>query len=381
MKCLQLMFLTILVTFIFNTQAQAGLTETMACDDCDYQNARAKALLFAPLQPCSQGLPGEQLFTQPLTDGSGSLENTACSLSKNVIFANVATGQSHKFIVTATTSGFDETQITVKDTYITTAEQGALERLFDFYDEYKQIDGHFTLIATQHSELQRVLASSPQYSSEDNNCDNHPIKYLQPKGQDEIHQAIKRDIFDRMGSQSWNDISQNTQWSGWTLNIAHPGGGASVHWNLVTNKVEAAYKFGDDNNMLWFEVLPYGEIDTENNKNLSLTFKIDDQISRVDGQKYAYIVNSVIYDTTHPNMGTFSDCAQRKLADMASEVETEKLSNDTDDYWDAHDQLGLETDYSTTYELCKTSIQAYTCHNENCKLQTVTWYEKCRFGF
>ncbi|WP_372872987.1 hypothetical protein [Shewanella sp.] len=382
MKSVQLFFITILATFIFNTQAQTGLTETIACDDCDYQNARANALLLAPLLLCNQGLPGEQLFTQPLTNGSGSLGDTSCSLSKNVIFANVVTGQSYKFTVTTTTSGFDESQITVKNTYLSASEQSALERLFDFYDEYKQIDGHFTLLASQHSDLQRAIASAPQYSSEDSNCDDHPIKYLQAEGREQIHQAVTRDIFERMRNQSWNDFSQRTQYTGYTLNFSSPkAGGVSVHWNLVTNKVEAAYKLGNDNNnMLWFEVLPHGDVDAENNKNLILTFKIYIQVSRVDGQEYAYIVNSPIYDTTQPNIGTFSVCAQKKLAGMASEVEYEKLSIDTKDYWNAHDQLGLEIDYSTSYELCKKSIKAHTCHDGNCQRQTVTWYEMCRFA-
>ena len=293
--------LTIGLLFL-SSSVYAALTETKSCDTCDYSDSVNIAKIYYKKPTCQ---------VIGLNDGNsqfGSTTYQCASTSTNIIVTNPLSRTAFKFKISATQqSQFSDAQlIKATDLSLTNDERNALEEFYDIDYEFRrgvQEAGslHTSLASTQRhstSNLKKIKGLEQISSQSNESCESHPANYITDESfQRFTHRELNNQIANKIGDQSWTDLSHESLTSGGGLQISANGAGVNItlHHNNIGVFANIFYGGNADNN-LSFNVSYGGEANVNGRRVLALSFELNRGASQIDGFPIGRFMSGVPFD-------------------------------------------------------------------------------------
>ena len=240
----------------------AQITQTLACDNCGYQDAIDLAQSLHQPPTCIESNREDGMLIL------GTTEFECFSHPKTLIVANSLTRDAYKFTVsTQQNSIYSSTYtVTVDNAVITPIEYEAL-------DTFYNIDEHFkaAILEVMQAPVTNsiVQSATPFYkpnaflnntTSSPENCESHPANYLYS---DDFQKDLKDSLVERISSkigyrETWTQFTSTTQVVGGGLTISKDGIG--IHVNQARNSEDyyVSQLYGDVDNILNFRVAYHG---------------------------------------------------------------------------------------------------------------------------
>lgn len=320
-----ILFALCLLVLLSNTANANGLTKTLACDTCGYNEAVVIAR--------QQHIP-PNCVAAGLDEGNISLGETTfyCpATSAILIVANPVTRTSFKFKVRTEQpyswgSAYD---IIVENLALSSSEDKALHMFYDIDEDFRQTmalrasrefeSGSFVMAGTQSN----ISSTS---SVDDPDCSDHAANILSNGHayRNSLEEEFTNRITSQMGLQSWKDFTSRTTVTGGGLNLGTSGAGISVTFENIQTKYYLA-KYWPNGDKLIFEVQYRGERREIVNKGrarsitdryLDLVFKFDSPASRIDGTS----VNRLMKPNNDFSDISISVCLSKQLDELLEEV-------------------------------------------------------------
>lgn len=302
------------------------LTETYACDTCDYNDARNIATQeFEPFSCILENTHENPLF--------GTTEYVCETTQRTIIIANPLTETAYKFDISATNHNqyTDAPHVVVTDAGLTTPEQQALTQFYDINEEFRTHVSNFSMDdpdivtsqQTNSSTSKQTLSqpmdtSSLMDSSGGSDCSTHPSTYLTGlEAQRLIRFKLAQGLKAEIGTSSWNDHYVETKATGFGFDLNVTGGGVQVSWEHNTLDAIASVKFGNPGvNVLVFNVSFVGDVSASGHRDLYFAMSLHKGVSLVDGIPIGNFMSGNVNDLT--NVGV-AECLIENLAQTAIE--------------------------------------------------------------
>ena len=302
------------------------LTETYACDTCDYDNAQNIAKQkFKPFACTVENMGENPVF--------GTTVYNCETTIRTIIVANSLTQTAYKFDISATnhTEFTDAPNVVVSNASLTTPEQQALSEFYEINEEFKRNVSNFSVDSTTSTASQQThsldfkeTTSQPfgAYelinSTSDTDCQAHPSHYLTGlAAQRDIRFRLAQGLKNKIGTSSWNDHYVETKFTGFGLDVHAAGGGVQVSWEHNTLDAYATVNFENPSiNSLVFNIKFVGNVSATGHREMIFAMELHKGASLVDGFPIGNFISGNNNDLT--NVGV-SDCLIENLARAATE--------------------------------------------------------------
>lgn len=282
--------------------ANAAFTEAKSCDTCNFSEAQKIATLYYDRPMCHvSNLNGNNAEFGVTTY---QCDNT----SKDIIIANPLSKVAYKFNVSTQQQSIYSTALNINanNVALSAAESAALEEFYQIDSSFRQGVKDAGTVLSSHADFSSTLSNKSNSdfglrhlatASNSEECVDHPSHYLTSEGaQRTVKQEMRAQISSRLGNQSWNDFSTDTDITGGGIQIGKDSFGISL--SLQHNKVGifATRSYGNPANKLVFAVSYYGEVKTGGARDLNLGFDLVQSASLVDGIEIGTFMSGTAVD-------------------------------------------------------------------------------------
>lgn len=212
-----------------------------------------------------------------------------CSNSaiKKIAFINPRTKQAFKFSVQSIATDNGGSYVEIKQISFTNIERQAVNDLYQIHTDIKDAVSRvnfnpLTLQSNNTSFSHFTKAFSTSLSSAQ--CTEHPTSYFTPKGQRKTHNKLAKDIKNELGSSTWFDYFEDTDFSGGGIQLGKGNFGLNISLHHINHDVFTSVSFGDpDYNLLVFKVHYNGDMRVDGKRKLNLRFELQRGSSAIDG--------------------------------------------------------------------------------------------------
>ncbi|GFD90703.1 hypothetical protein KUL152_29290 [Tenacibaculum sp. KUL152] len=294
-KIVALSFITSAFLAFSSHSHGSQLTETYACDTCDYDDARNIAKQkFKPFACTVENMGENPVF--------GTTVYNCETTIRTIIVANSLTQTAYKFDISATnhTEFTDAPNVVVSNASLTTPEQQALSEFYEIDEEFRRNVSNFSVDSTS-----------------DTDCQAHPSHYLTGlAAQRDIRFRLAQGLKNKIGTSSWNDHYVETKFTGFGLDVHAVGGGLQVNWEHNPLDAYATVKFDNPSiNSLVFNIKFVGDVSATGHREMFFAMELHKGASLVDGFPIGNFMSGNNNDLT--NVGV-SDCLIENLAQTAT---------------------------------------------------------------
>jgi len=324
---IKVLFLLTSTALIFPTTTEArDLTQTIACDTCDYSEAVAIANEYHVAPSCEASdtdiFLGQTTFVCPST-------------SKELIVSNPITRRSFKFTV-RTEQLYDWApayDIIVEDTTLTEIEDNALHMFYDIDQDFRQAMAENETVAFSSETFSSNLNAPTTYSANsystttnsDADCSDHASNILSdnPMFAEALEEAFTRRITAAMRLQSWSEFTSEPKVSaGLTIGLS---AGISVSFENIERQYYVTQKWPNGDKLVFNvsykgetrNVVQKGRMQRVTERFLNLDYKLESGVSKIDGVTLRRIMRGKS-DLTDISI---SVCLANQLSEILDDIE------------------------------------------------------------